>query len=152
MPNTRAHSTHVWVHGCASWPWILQAGGVGLSKLSPCLLHFWVEDKGVMAAPACSSPRPVKQTFGSSGRSSHLPLQPVFYPDKTQGPSNITGRSPVLSPDNSPEEGFYSGMGAKTPRASRVTQALPAAVRWVTSSCNVPSCGPFFFPQNVEEK
>ena len=152
MPNTRAHSTRVWAHGCASWPLILQAGGAGLSKLSPCLLqslHFWVEDVGVMAALACSSPRPLRKTFGSSGRSSRLPLQPVFYPDKTEIPSNITGQSPAQSPGSSPEEGFCSGVGAETPH---VTQALPAAVRWVTSSCSVPSCGPHSFSQNVEGK
>ena len=91
MSNARAHSTCVWARGWASWPLISKAGGAGLPKLSPCLLHFWVKDKGVMAAPACSSPRLLKKTFGSNGRFSCSPLQPEFYPDKTQGPSNITG-------------------------------------------------------------
>lgn len=113
MSNASAHSTRVWAHGCASWPLILQAGGAGLPKLSPCLLHFWIKDKGVMAALACSSPRLLKETFGSSGRSSCSPLQPEFYPDKTQSPSNITGQSPAQSLGNSAEEGSYSGVGQR---------------------------------------
>lgn len=152
MPNTRAHSTRVWAHGCASWPLILQAGGAGLSKLSPCSLqslHFWVEDLGVMAALARSSPRPLKKTFGASGRASRLPLQPVFYPDKTEIPSNITGQSPAQSPGSSPEEGFCSGVGAETPRAPGHTGSasssevgdffLQCSISWTTLL--FPKCG-----------
>lgn len=151
MSNTRAHSTRVWARGCASWPLISQAGGVGLPKLSPRLLHFWVKDKGVMAAPACSSPRLLKKTFASSWRSSCSPLQPEFYPDKTQGPSNITGLSRAQSPGN-PQRRASTQEWGKDPTCLQGHTGSASSSWGVTSSCSVPSCGPHSFSQNGEGK